>query len=162
MNEELQYSEQGLRLTKDSEGLELVAYPDPGTKNHPDPIERGKPWTIGYGHTKGVYPGMTCTEAQADAWLREDVKWAERAVKDLVEVRLSQGQYDALVDFVFNVGRKAFLNSELLQKLNQGRYSEVDAELAEWIFSGGKVFQGLVTRRARAAQLFDDEEPDSI
>jgi lysozyme len=156
------YSKNGISLTKQSESCELEAYPDPGTKDDPDPLKRGIPWTIGYGHTKGVYTGMTCTPEQAEDWLVEDIASSIKTVNDLVKVELSQNQFDALVDFAFNVGRGNFLKSELLQKLNEGRYSEVDDELKEWNLAGGKVMGGLVKRRQREADLFDDEEPDSI
>jgi lysozyme len=157
----MKYSKSGYDLTKKFEGCELVAYPDPGTKDHPDPKKRNKPWTIGWGHTKGVYEGTTCSQAQADAWLVEDMKEAEDAVNDLVKVPLSQGQFDALVDFTFNLGRSRLLNSELLQKLNEGRYSEVDGELMEWIYASGKILAGLVSRRRAEADSFDDFPPTS-
>ena len=91
-------SDGGLALIKASEGLETEAYPDPGNR------VTGEPWTIGYGHTRGVRRGDTCTEEQATEWLREDLQTAEGAVRRLVGVPLSQGQFDALASFVFNVG----------------------------------------------------------
>lgn len=156
------YSEKGLKRTQEFESCSLVAYPDPATKNDPDPLKRGKPWTIGWGHTKGVYPGMTCTQEQADLWLLEDLSFAIRTVNELVKVPLTQNQFDVLVDFVFNVGRANFIKSELLEKLNKGGYSEVDAELLEWIYANGKVMKGLIRRREAGAAAFEDEEPDSI
>lgn len=138
-------------LIKGSEGVELKAYPDPGTG--------GKPWTIGYGHTRGVNQGDVCTPKQALAWLREDVKDAVSAVNRLVNVKLTQGQFDALVDFVYNLGETTFQKSTLLKKLNDGKYSEIDDELKRWIRANGRVLGGLVTRRDREANLFDDEPP---
>ena len=155
----MKMSDAGLELTMSSEGCEYVAYPDPATKD--DPVKKGKPWTIGYGHTKGVYEGMTCTHEQAVAWLKEDIKWAEATVNELVDVPLTQGQFDALVDFTFNVGRGNLAKSELLAKLNEGRYDEIDDELREWNLANGRVMKGLVTRRERAADMFDDEPPTS-
>src|SRR5262245_44221185 len=62
-------SDAGLGLIEEFEGCILHAYPDPATG--------AAPWTIGYGHTHGVEPGMTCTRRQALDWLREDLQWAE-------------------------------------------------------------------------------------
>src|SRR5271165_5063255 len=98
------YSEAGLELTKRFEGLRLKAYQDDGGV-----------WTIGYGHTgKDVKPRMTITEAKADDLLRSDVHTAVDAVSRLVTVPLTQGQFDALVDFVFNLGPTKFAGSTLL------------------------------------------------
>jgi len=89
-NSLLRTSDAGLALIKVSEGLEIEAYPDPGNR------VTGEPWTIGYGHTRGVRRGDTCTEEQATEWLREDLHDAEAAVRRLVDVHLTQGQFDAL------------------------------------------------------------------
>lgn len=89
-------SQDGINLIAEFEGFVSRAYPDPATN--------GPPWTIGYGRAHGVSPGMTCTREQALEWLREDVKEAENAVKKNVVVDLTQGQFDALVSAVFNLG----------------------------------------------------------
>lgn len=139
-------SPQGLRLTMECEGMELKAYPDPGSGGHP--------WTIGYGHTKGVKPGHTCTREQAARWLVEDISWAEVAVNQLVQVPLTQNKYDALVNFVFNVGRANFAKSTLLRKLNNADYTGAAEEFGRWNKAGGKVLRGLVRRRAKEKELF--------
>lgn len=139
-------SDNGLKLITESEGLELKAYPDPGTG--------GEPWTIGYGHTKNVCKGMTCTKEEALKWLRQDVSWAEDAVNELVYVPLTQNQFDALVDFIFNVGRTNFANSTLLRKLNKADYVGAAAEFQRWNKAAGKVLPGLTKRRQKEAQLF--------
>jgi len=89
----MDYSPDGLKLTQSFEGCRLKAYLD----------SVGVP-TIGYGHTHGVTMGMTCTQEQADAWLQEDTQGAVQAVNNLVTVPLTQQQFDALVDFTFNLG----------------------------------------------------------
>jgi lysozyme len=113
-------SEQGVELIKDREGVRYVAYLD----------SVGVP-TIGVGHTAGVRMGDTCDDAQAMAWLADDLKWSEAAVNK-VWVDLAQHQFDALVSFVFNVGQGAFANSTLLRALNNGHYDEVPHQLDRW------------------------------
>jgi lysozyme len=147
---DMQYSLDGLHLTEDSEGVRLTAYPDPGTG--------GYPWTIGYGHTRGVQPGDTCTQEQAEQWLREDIAEAVAAVNRLVKVPLTQHEFDALVDFTFNVGEVNFANSTLLKDLNAG-YTQLAAnEFKRWDMAGGAHLAGLAHRRAEEDALF--EQPD--
>lgn len=152
----LRTSEEGLDLIREYEGLRLEAYPDPGTG--------GEPWTIGYGHTgDDVFPRMRITRTEADALLRGDVQHAEKAVRDLVRVPLTQHQFDALVSFCFNCGRGALAKSTLLRKLNAGDYDAVPAELARWNKAAGRVMPGLVRRRKAEAALwvgFEGAETD--
>jgi lysozyme len=145
-------SEAGLALIKASEGLKICAYPDPGNR------ETGEPWTIGYGHTRGVRPGDTCSEEQATAWLREDLGVTENAVRQLVDVPLSQGQFDALVSFVFNVGRSAFSNSTLLRLLNAGDDAGAADQFKRWNRGADGPLPGLVIRRAAERSLFLSQE----
>ena len=135
----------GLALVKAQEGLRLEAYPD-----------EGGVWTIGYGHTRDVKPGDAISSAQADLFLDADLADAERAVSDLVHVPLTDNQFAALVDFVFNEGAGAFAGSTLLKKLNEGGYALVPACLKSWIFDNGKVVPGLVRRRAAEATLWSE------
>ena len=88
--------------------------------------------TIGYGHTKGVKKNMRLTTQEAEDLLRQDMKIYEADVKRLVDVPLTQYQFDALVSFVFNLGSGAFGGSTLLKKLNAGDYSAVPAQLMRW------------------------------
>jgi len=104
-------------------------------------------WTIGYGRTKDVHEGNTCTQEQATAWLMDDMRWAEFVVNKLVTVPLMQGQFDALVDFVFNVGSENFEHSTLHALLNAGKYDEAADEFDKWDHAGGKVVAGLLRRR---------------
>ena len=145
-------SQTGLDLIKVSEGLEIEAYPDPGNR------VSGEPWTIGYGHTRGVRRGDTCTEAQATQWLREDLRAAEGAVRHLVEVPLTQGQFDALASFVFNVGPTAFGNSTLLRVLNAGDATGAAEQFNRWNRGASGVLPGLVIRRAAERDLFLSQE----
>lgn len=145
-------SDRGLALIKISEGLETEAYPDPGNRI------TGEPWTIGYGHTRGVRRGDTCTEEQATDWLRTDLEAAEGAVRRLVDVPLTQMQFDALVSFVFNVGAGAFGNSTLLRLLNAGDAAGAAGQFRRWNRGADGVLPGLVVRRAAERTLFLSQE----
>lgn len=136
-------SNRGLNLIKRLEGLELTAYK----------CSAGVP-TIGYGHTKGVKMGDTCTEEQAEEWLKQDVKWAETAV-NRQNLRISQNQFDALVSFVFNMGEPEFLRSTLLRKIKANPDDPTIAdEFARWKYAGGVVVTGLVNRRTAESNLY--------
>ena len=148
----MKYDKDGLALTESFEGLRLVAYPDPGTG--------GVPWTIGYGHTRGVQPGDTCTQEQAEAWLLEDVQAAADDVNARVNVALTQDEFDALVDFTFNVGAGNFNHSTLLAKVNAGDIEGAAAEFKKWNLAAGHVLAGLVRRRAAETTLFLTGLPD--
>ena len=140
-------SNQGLDLIKESEGLRLEAYLDGG----------GVP-TIGYGTThidgEPVKLGMKITEEQATEYLRADVQDAVQHINDLVKVKLSQPQFDALVDFVYNLGDEAFAESTLLKHLNTGRFGDIQYQFLRWNHDNGKVVKGLTKRRLREAVLF--------
>lgn len=143
-------SDAGLAIVKECEGLRLHAYPDPGTG--------GEPWTIGYGHTKGVKPGDRITEQQALWYLRDDIADAERCVSEKVLATLTQNRFDALCSFVYNVGCGAFSKSTLLRKLNAGDPTASD-EFGRWVKAGGKTLPGLVRRRALERDLFAKGSP---
>ena len=140
----MNYSSTGRALTEQSEGLRLTAYQDSVGV-----------WTIGYGHTNGVHAGMTCTQEQADQWLQEDVQGAVYVVNSVVTAPLNQNQFDALVDFVFNLGSGNFQSSTLLKLLNQGDYQGASNEFPKWNHAGGVVVNGLTTRRLAEQKLFD-------
>ena len=104
-------------------------------------------WTIGCGHTAGVTPFLTCTVEDAERWPQADIAWAAREVNRLVHVQVSQAEFDALVDFTFNVGCGNFLHSTLLELLNKGDHQHAANEFERWDKSGGKVVAGLLRRR---------------
>lgn len=110
-------------------------------------------WTIGWGHTKGVTPGMTCTRSQAVQWLLEDSAEAAAAVRRLVKVPLTQNQFDALVSLVFNTGPDP-LTKTLGKRLNAGDYEGAAVQFSKWIYAKGKKLNGLVARRKAEATLF--------
>jgi len=142
-------SPEGIARIKRHELLRLKAYLCPA----------GVP-TIGWGSTRGVAMGMTITEQQADARLVQDLATAEGAIAKSVKVPLTQGQFDALVSFVFNVGVKNFQGSTLLKKLNAGAYAGAAEQLPLWCHArdprtGGMVrLPGLVKRRREEMEAF--------
>lgn len=144
---EMSVSNEGLELIKASEGLKLVAYKCPAGI-----------WTIGYGHTKGVRRGDNIDEITADMYLIKDIGWSERCVIDLVKVPLEQCQFDALVSFVFNLGRGNLKKSTLLKLLNKGDYDGAAKQFLRWNKhrQDGKlvVARGLVIRRNEEMMLF--------
>ena len=150
----MKLSAKGLDIIKKSEGLRLRAYPDPGSAN-------GYPYTIGYGHTKGVKKDDRITKARAEELLRQDVAWAENAVNSL-GVRLTQNQFDALASFAFNVGETGFLNSSVARVVKAGRHDLVPSKLALWIKNDGKVMQGLINRRGMEARLYMSTDTKDI
>jgi lysozyme len=138
-------SERGLELIREHEGCRLEAYQDSVGI-----------WTIGFGHTRGVKQGDVCTAEEAAAWLADDVKTAENCVSGAVSVELTQGEFDALVSFTFNLGCSALRNSTLLRKLNTADYDGAAAEFAKWNHAGGVVLAGLTARRQAEADRFED------
>ena len=139
----------GLALIKQFEGLKLAAYPDPGTG--------GEPYTIGYGHTGGVKRTDTCNLAQAAAWLQSDVRGTVRTLADMIEVPVTQGQFDACVSLAYNIGVSAFRGSTLLRLLNASEYQAASDEFPRWNRTDGKVLPGLINRRAAERALFRGE-----
>ena len=125
------------------EGCKLTAYKCPAGV-----------WTIGVGHTKGVKQGQKITEAQAISLLKGDLLPCENYVNNL-GVCKTQGQFDALVDFCFNLGTGALGRSTLLKFIRQGKAEQyIRGEFAKWVKSGGKTLAGLVKRRAWEADRY--------
>lgn len=144
MKPPMTYSKAGEQLTERFEGCRLQAYSDTGGV-----------WTIGYGHTQGVMEGMTCTREQALAWLEQDTREAAAAVNRLVTVQLKQAEFDALVDFVFNLGVGAFARSTLLHDLNAGNLAAAAAQFPLWDHDAGRVLAGLLHRRLAEQMEFE-------
>jgi lysozyme len=140
----LTYSAKGLALTQQFEGCRLTAYQD-----------QVGVWTIGYGHTgSDVTPGLTITEEQSKALLAKDVCSAAACVNNVVTVKLAQEEFDALVDFVFNLGAGAFRGSTMLRLLNVGDFEGAAAQFERWSRAGGVIVAGLLRRRQAEASLF--------
>lgn len=134
----------GIKLVKLSEGLRLERYWD-----------AGHGWTIGYGHLiKKGENLVTITDEQATELLVHDLAWAESAVDSLTEYDLEQKEFDALVDFVYNLGIVNFKGSTLLKQINADNFDAAANEFEKWDHNNGEVVEGLETRRMRERDLF--------
>ncbi|WP_130837175.1 glycoside hydrolase family protein [Lachnoclostridium sp. Marseille-P6806] len=133
-------SDAGLALIKRFEGCRLRAY---------KAVPAEKYYTIGYGHYgPDVSAGMVITQAQADAYLRQDIARFEAAVGAL-ERTWTQGQNDALVSFAYNCGAGS------LKALCNGRdAATIASKMLLYNKAGGKVLAGLVRRRKAEQELF--------
>lgn len=141
----MQISEKGIELITRFEGFSATPYICPAGK-----------MTVGYGHVidnkkQLSYP---ISEKQAKLILLQDVNIAERAVRRLVRVPLTQGQFDALISLIFNIGVQAFEKSTLLKLLNSNEIDAVANEFSRWTYSKGQKLEGLVARRAAETLLF--------
>lgn len=139
------YSKNGYDLTKHFESCRLIPY-----------LDGGGVWTNGWGNTHHVTPGVSITQEQADADLEANVQDAVGAVNDHVTVTISQGEFDAIVDWTFNCGIAAMKGSTLLKKLNAGDHTGACAELDRWCKDNGKVIKGLQLRRDAEQELFNE------
>ena len=136
-------SPKGIALIKEFEGLRLKAYLCPGGV-----------WTIGYGHTAGVKPGMVISEAQAEEYLKADLIAFERYLNGL-GLALNQNQFDALVSFIYNVGTGNFSSSTLLRKIRVNpQDNSIMDEFLRWVYSKGRVLPGLQRRRLDEMKLY--------
>lgn len=144
----MQTSDKGIALIKQFEGCKLTAYQDSVGV-----------WTIGYGWTqpvdgKPIRAGMTIKQEAAERLLKTGLVSYESDVSRLVKVGLTQGQFDALVSFTYNLGARALSTSTLLRKLNAGDYAGAADEFLRWNKAGGKVLNGLTRRREAERALF--------
>lgn len=142
----MRISNKGRDYIKGFEALRLVAYPDPGTG--------GKPWTIGWGHAKGVKQGDRITQEQAEQFLSDDLAVFELTVNSAIKRPMTQNQFDAMVSLAFNIGGPAFAGSTLVKKFNADDIQGAADQFPRWKLSDGKVMPGLVKRRAAEREMF--------
>tara|TARA_R110000796_G_scaffold236224_1_gene355550 strand:- start:68 stop:550 length:483 start_codon:yes stop_codon:yes gene_type:complete len=140
-------SGEGVALIRKFEGCEVQAYQCSASV-----------WTLGYGHTRDVSEGDTCTKDEAEQILISDLQEFEGYVNDLVKIPLDQNQFDALVAWTFNLGPTNLKSSTLLVRLNDNNLDDVPHQLRRWNKAGGKVLDGLVRRREAEALLWLGEE----
>ena len=144
----MELSTAGLNLIKQSEGFRSNTYLDAAAIP-----------TIGYGH-RLVHPEsypLGITDQQAEIILLWDIREAEQAITRLVQVPLTQNQFDALVDFTFNLGSGRLAASTLLAHLNAGKYADAASELLRWDHAGSRELASLKARRHAEYQLWNCE-----
>jgi lysozyme len=129
-------------------------------------------WTVGVGHVidpnhakvpmadRKALPipagwDRILTSIEIDEILRTDLNRFEQGVLRLIKVPLTQGQFDALVSFSFNVGLGNLQNSTLRMKLNRSEYDAAAEQFLVWTKAGGKVLPGLVKRRTHEKEMFE-------
>tara|TARA_B100000035_G_C21012224_1_gene560176 strand:+ start:679 stop:1410 length:732 start_codon:yes stop_codon:yes gene_type:complete len=154
-----QVSQASVNLIKRFEGLAKVTA-EGDVRAYRCPAGR---WTIGYGHTKGVRSGHRISIEDAEELLLGDIEVVSSYVRQVVEVPLTQPQFDALTSFVFNIGITNFKRSTLLKRLNAGKYGDVPYEMVKWdkatIEGKLTVLRGLTRRRTAEAALFTMDAP---
>lgn len=139
-------TQDGIDLIKRFEGFSPTVYICPA----------GYP-TIGYGHLvrEAERYEQGITEAEAEELLRRDVHAAENAVLRLIDVPLTDGQFDALVSFTFNLGAGALQRSTLRRKVNRQAHGEVPKQFMRWVCAGGQKLNGLIKRRSCESQIYN-------
>lgn len=112
--------------------------------------------TIGYGHMlhDGESFAQGISKKAAQLLLKKDVEKAEQSVLRLIHVSLSEGQFDALVSFTYNLGAGALQRSTLRRKVNRREYQAIPRELMRWVYTGGVQLRGLVSRRRAETELW--------
>ena len=133
-------------MVKYFEGFKAVAYLCPANV-----------WTIGYGRTKNVKDGDITSMPQATRDLEEELVEFGNQVHRVVDVELSQNEFDALTSWTYNLGVGNLQSSTLLKKLNAGDKDSVPSEMLRWNKAAGKVLAGLTTRRQAEADLWEKE-----
>ena len=144
----MKISENGLNLIKHFEGFSESPYLCPAGY-----------FTIGYGHVIGEAERTTLSRvsaAEAEDFLKMDARIAEQAVSRLIDVLLTQNQFDALVSFTFNLGAACLQRSTLRQVLNRGEYEAAPAQMQRFVWGGGRKLPGLIRRRAAEGALFNN------
>lgn len=138
-------TQNGIDLIKRFEGFSRTVYFCPA----------GYP-TIGYGHVVKPYENFSAgiDEAQAEELLRQDAVIAERAVLRLINVPLTDGQFDALVSFTYNLGGGALQRSTLRRKINREEHADVPEQFMRWVWAGGRKLKGLIRRREAETEIY--------
>lgn len=148
-------SPRGINLIKTFESCRLTAYND-----NPQNPDMGK-WTIGWGQTgPWVRPGITITQRVADDTLVADLRSRESAVAKMVSrIQVRQWEFDALIDFAYNLGLAALQGSTLIGRLLQTKPDTRDrrlvaTEFSKWVYQGQTMLDGLLRRRMAEADLY--------
>ena len=117
--------------------------------------DSGGVWTIGYGHTDGVKKGDRITLYQAEKFLKDDLAKFEPVANKCKRIA-TQGQYDAVLDFIYNCGPKNW-ESSTLKRYIEGSHKtwEIQEQFLRWVNAGGKKLGGLVSRRIWEAARYN-------
>ena len=139
-------SQQGRDFIKQFERLKLQAY---------KPVDTEKYYTIGYGHYGAdVKKDMTITKEKAEALFKADIEPLERELNKL-NINFTQGQFDALVSWLFNLGVGNFISSTMYKKIMaKAGDEEITDQMIKWVMSNGKPLNGLKKRRVAEANMF--------
>ena len=112
-------------------------------------------WTLGWGITEGIAPGMEITQEQADMMLFVDVEKRALKILQMVEHVINDNQLCALISFAYKVGIGALYRSTLLHYINENMpKEEVAAQFLRWDKAGGRVYAGLTRRRKEESELY--------
>jgi lysozyme len=108
--------------------------------------------TVGYGHTTRigppvVTPGLRVSPRDADAILARDLARVEAGIATALRVQPTPPEFDALVDFAYNVGLGALRSSSLLRAFNRGDKQTAAEAFLGWAGCGGRRLPGLLRRR---------------
>ena len=136
-------SQKGLDLIKKYEGCKLYAYRCPAGV-----------LTIGYGHTKGVKAGQAITQAQAEQFLKDDIRPLETLLNDM-RLNFKQNQFDALISWIFNLGAANFKSSTMYKKIiAHADDLDITDQMVKWYNAAGRPLLGLKKRRVEEANMF--------
>lgn len=142
-NGNVRTNERGLELIGNAEGCRRDPYVCPAAK-----------LTDGVGNTHGVKAGVRKTDAQIAADWERNILEAERCVNSYGNGRkLSDNTFSAVTSITFNAGCGAMQKSTMFQLLRQGQVVQACDQFSLWVYGGGKVLPGLVTRRGAEKQL---------
>lgn len=136
-------NERGLELIGNAEGCRRDPYVCPAAV-----------LTDGIGNTHGVKAGMRKTDAQIAADWERNILEAERCVNTYGNGRqLSDNTFSAVTSITFNAGCASMQKSTLFNYLRQGKITSACNQFPRWVYGGGKILPGLVTRRTAEKQL---------
>lgn len=109
------------------------------------------------GHTATAQLGRPYTREECQMLLEQDLVHHAEGVMKCIKVPLTTGQKAAFVSFAYNVGNGAFCKSTLAKRINAGEGIKACSELSRWTTAGGKVYMGLVKRRAAERVLCESD-----
>lgn len=140
----MRINEAGKDLIKSFESCRLRAYRDAVGV-----------WTVGWGHTIGVRPGLVITQEQADKLFDLDIAIFERSITAALNgVPTTENQFSAMVSLAYNIGTGAFIKSTVIRQHRNGNYRLAAAAFMLWVKAGGRTLRGLVRRRAAESRLY--------